>query len=84
MFGRCVASQKGSVLGAAAQPHIRAASCRNDAMGPFDSQPEGNVMKTAPLVVALLAKAASLGVVARLDWRGFDHVRTAKDGANRP
>jgi hypothetical protein len=33
-----------------------------------------NVLKTAPLVVALLAKASSLGVVARLDWRGLKHV----------
>jgi hypothetical protein len=42
------------------------------------------VAKTAPLVVALLAKAASLGVVARLDWRGFCHVRTAKISVSRP
>ncbi|MEQ1659173.1 MAG: hypothetical protein ABL896_10385, partial [Hylemonella sp.] len=42
----------------------------------FWPQPEGNVVKTVPLVVALLAQAASLGVVARLDWRGFHHVRT--------
>ncbi len=34
------------------------------------------MVKTAPLVVALLTQAASLGVVARLDWHGFNHVRT--------
>jgi hypothetical protein len=42
------------------------------------------VLKTAPLVVTLLAKASSLGVVARLDWRGFKRVRTAKNSVNRP
>jgi hypothetical protein len=42
------------------------------------------VVKTAPLVVTLLAKVFSLGVVARLDWRGFNHVRTAKNSVNRP
>jgi hypothetical protein len=29
-------------------------------MSPLESQPEGNMDKTAPLVVALLAKAAAL------------------------
>ncbi len=38
---------------------------------PFWPQPEGNGDKTAPLGVALLAQTASLGVVTRLDWRGF-------------
>jgi hypothetical protein len=45
---------------------------------------KGNVLKTAPLVVALLAKAKSLGVVARLDWRGFNHVRTGKYSVSKP
>jgi len=40
--------------------------------------------KTAPLVVALLAQAASLGVVARLDWRGFNRVLTCEISVNRP
>jgi|APLak6261701877_1056259.scaffolds.fasta_scaffold00002_133 hypothetical protein len=40
--------------------------------------------KTEPLVVALLAQAVSLGVVARLDWRGFIHVRTCEIGIGRP
>ena len=51
---------------------------------PFWPQPEGNGAKTAPLVVTLLAQAASLGVVARLDWRCFSHVRTRKSSVNRP
>jgi len=42
------------------------------------------MVKTAPLVVALLAQAVSLGVVARLDWRGFKHVRTCEISVNRP
>ena len=49
---------------------------------PSWSQPEGNVVKTAPLVVALLAQTASLGVVPRLDWRRFNHVRTRKMRVN--
>src|SRR6266536_6401167 len=51
---------------------------------PFWPQPEGNGVKTAPLVVTLLAQAASLGVVARLDWRCFNGVRTCKSSVNRP
>ncbi|OGP00828.1 MAG: hypothetical protein A2Z93_09680 [Curvibacter sp. GWA2_64_110] len=51
---------------------------------PFWPQPEGNGEKTAPLVVAFLAQAASLGVVARLDWRGFLLVRTCEMNVNRP
>jgi hypothetical protein len=50
----------------------------------FLAQPAGNVVKTAPLVVTLLAKAAGLGVVARLDWRCFNRVRTCKNSVNRP
>src|SRR6476661_7400581 len=41
IFARCVASQKGPVLGAPVQPHSRAASWRNDAMGLFGRNPEG-------------------------------------------
>jgi hypothetical protein len=52
--------------------------------GTFWPQPEGNKLKIAPLVVALLAKAASLGVVARLDWRDFQLVRTGKNSVNTP
>jgi hypothetical protein len=47
-------------------------------------QPGGNVVKMAPLVVALLAQAGSLGIVVRLDWRCFHHVRTREIGVNRP
>lgn len=50
----------------------------------FWPQPAGNVVKTAPLVVALLAQTASLGVVARLDWRGFNHVRNCEISVTRP
>ncbi|MES2383892.1 MAG: hypothetical protein V4593_05040 [Pseudomonadota bacterium] len=38
---------------------------------PFWPQPGGKVVKTTPLVVALLAQPARLSVVARLDWRCF-------------
>jgi hypothetical protein len=84
VFDRCVASQKGQVLGAAVQPHLTCGQPPQQRNWPFWPQPGGNVLKTAPLVVTLLAKASSLGVVARLDWRGFKRVRTAKNSVNRP
>ncbi len=40
--------------------------------------------KTALLGVALLGQASRLAVVARLDWRGFNPVRTGKNSVNRP
>ena len=43
---------------------------------PFWPQPGGNMVKTGPLVVALLGQTAGLIVVARLDWPCFNHVRT--------
>lgn len=51
---------------------------------PFWLQPGGSAVKTAPLVVALLTQTASLGVVARLDWRRFLRVRICKNRVNRP
>jgi hypothetical protein len=66
------------------QPHLTRGQPPQQRDWPFWPQPEGNVLKTAPLVVTLLAKAASLGVVARLDWRGFKYVRTGNNTVNRP
>jgi hypothetical protein len=51
---------------------------------PFWPQPEGNMVKTAPLVVALLAQPPRLSVVARLDWRCFNHIRTCINSVSRP
>jgi len=82
-FTRCVADQKCHAQGAKRSrvgPRQGFATPRMH----FWPQPGGNVVKTAPLVVALLAQAASLGVVARLDWRGFNHVRTCEISMNRP
>jgi hypothetical protein len=44
------------------------------------------VVKTAPIEAEARddAQTASLGVVARLDWRGFNHVRTEEISVNRP
>jgi hypothetical protein len=41
-------------------------------------------VEKAPLVVALLGQTPSLAVVARLDWRFFNPVRTWKNSVNRP
>ena len=41
-------------------------------------------MKTAPLRVALLTQTPGLGVVVRLDWRCFHHVRTWINRVSRP
>src|SRR6185369_3252951 len=84
VFDRCVVSQKGQVLGAAVQPHSTCGQPPQQRNWPFWPQPKKNVVKTAPLVVTLLAKAASLSVVPCLDWRGFNHVRTAKNSVHRP
>src|SRR6185369_9737660 len=66
------------------QPDLTSGQASQRGAWPFWPQPAGNGAKTAPLVVTLLAQAASLGVVARLDWRCFSHVRTCKNSANRP
>ncbi|WP_298428494.1 hypothetical protein, partial [Ottowia sp.] len=52
--------------------------------GPFGSQPGGNRLETAPLVVALLVQTLGLHGVARLDWHRFKPVRTPKNSVNRP
>ena len=60
LFARCVAIKKGQAQGAKRSWGAAPARLGNAAHGPFWSQPEGNGMKPAPLVVALLAKAPAL------------------------
>src|SRR6185369_5660741 len=49
------------------QPDSTSGQASQRGAWPFWPQPEGNGVKTAPLVVTLLAQAASLGVLARLN-----------------
>jgi hypothetical protein len=63
--GRCHAGELLGFRSGHDRQHVRswgAAPARlgNAAHGPFWSQPEGNTVKTVPLVVALLAKAPAL------------------------